>query len=171
VADLRRGGGAKVLYAIASCLAGPVLAAISLGLVGHTLLGNRFGRNARFLSLGNAIPAGLMGGVAHYYLNQATFFLTAALSVPTAVALAQIRCADQIRHVEPIKTPVPVDGREVILLKLSALAVDVVNDGVDRGSCRSGTRRLAAGDAALADANCPGVQIAFRATGCLHYNF
>src|SRR4051794_26447930 len=31
--------GAKVLHAIASCLAGPVLAAISLGLVGHTLLG------------------------------------------------------------------------------------------------------------------------------------
>jgi MFS family permease len=28
---------AKVLHAIASCLAGPVLAAISLGLVGHTL--------------------------------------------------------------------------------------------------------------------------------------
>jgi hypothetical protein len=57
--------GAKVLHAIASCLAGPVLAAISLGLVGHTLLGSRLGRNARFLSLGNAIAAGLMGGVAY----------------------------------------------------------------------------------------------------------
>jgi hypothetical protein len=70
--------GAKVLHAIASCLAGPVLAAISLGLVGHTLLGSRLGRNVRFLSLGNAIAAGLMGGVAHYYSNQAIFFLTAA---------------------------------------------------------------------------------------------
>ena len=86
--------GAKLLHAIASCLAGPVLAAISLGLVGHTLLSSRLGRNARFLSLGNAITAGLMGGVAHYYSNQAIFFLTAAFGVPTLVALAQIRSTD-----------------------------------------------------------------------------
>ncbi len=86
--------GAKVLHAIASCLAGPVLSAISLGLVGHTLLGRRLGRNVRFLSLGNAIAAGLMGGIAYYYSNQAIFFLTAALGVPTLVALAHIRSAD-----------------------------------------------------------------------------
>jgi MFS family permease len=86
--------GAKVLHAIASCLAGPVLAAISLGLVGHTLLGRRLGRNARFLSLGNAITAGLMGAVAHYHSNQAIFFLAAALGVPTLIALAQIRSAE-----------------------------------------------------------------------------
>jgi MFS family permease len=85
---------AKVLHAIASCLAGPLLAAISLGLVGHTLLAIRLGRNVRFLSLGNAIAAGLMGGVAHYYSNQAIFFLTAAFGVPTLIALAMIRSAD-----------------------------------------------------------------------------
>ena len=51
---------AKVLHAIASCLAGPVLAAISLGLIGHTLMSTRLGRNSSFLSLGNAIAAGLM---------------------------------------------------------------------------------------------------------------
>ena len=86
--------GAKLLHAIASCLAGPVLAAISLGLVGHALLGHRLGRNVRFLSLGNAIAAGLMGGVAHYYSNQAIFFLTAAFGVPALVALAMIRSTD-----------------------------------------------------------------------------
>lgn len=85
---------AKVLHALASCLAGPVLAAISLGLVGHTLLASRLGRNVRFLSLGNAIAAGLMGGVAHYYSNQAIFFLTAAFGIPALVALAQIRSAE-----------------------------------------------------------------------------
>jgi len=82
---------AKLLHALASCLSGPVLAAISLGLVGHTLLSTRLGRNARFLSLGNAIAAGLMGMVAYYYSNQAIFLLTAALGVPTLIALAQIR--------------------------------------------------------------------------------
>jgi len=86
--------GAKLLHAIASCLAGPVLAAISLGLVGHALLGSRLGRNARFLSLGNAVAAGVMGGVAYYSSNQAIFFLTAAVGIPALMALAQIRSAD-----------------------------------------------------------------------------
>jgi MFS family permease len=85
---------AKILHAVASCLAGPVLAAISLGLVGHRLLGSRLGRNVRYLSLGNAIAAGLMGAAAHFYSNQAIFFLTAALGIPAVVALAQIRSAD-----------------------------------------------------------------------------
>ena len=85
---------AKLLHALASCLAGPVLAAISLGLVGYAGLSTRLGRNARFLSLGNAIAAGLMGAVAYYYSNQAIFFLTAALGIPTLIALAQIRAAD-----------------------------------------------------------------------------
>jgi MFS family permease len=85
---------AKLLHAMASCLAGPVLAAISLGLVGYAQLGVRLGRNARFLSLGNAIAAGMMGAVAHYYTNQAIFFFTAALAVPALFALAQIRASD-----------------------------------------------------------------------------
>jgi MFS family permease len=85
---------AKLLHAMASCLAGPVLASISLGLVGYSLLSSRLGRNARFLSLGNAIAAGLMGGVAYFYSNQAIFFLTAALAIPTLLALVQIRSGD-----------------------------------------------------------------------------
>jgi MFS family permease len=86
--------GAKVLHAFASCLLGPALAAVSLGLVGYTLLSVRLGRNARFLSLGNAIAAGGMGVFGYYLSNRAIFFLTAALCVPTFVALAQIRSGD-----------------------------------------------------------------------------
>jgi MFS family permease len=86
--------GAKVLHAIASCLLGPALAAVSLGLVGYALLSVRLGRNARFLSLGNAIAAGVMGGFGYYLSNRAIFFLTAALCVPSFVALAQIRSGD-----------------------------------------------------------------------------
>jgi MFS family permease len=85
---------AKVLHAIASCLAGPVLAAISLGIVGHAQLASRLGRNTRFLSLGNAIAAGAMGGVAYYHSDQAIFFLTAALGVPALVALGMVRSCD-----------------------------------------------------------------------------
>jgi MFS family permease len=101
---------AKLLHALASCLAGPVLAAISLGLVGHTLLASRLGRNVRFLSLGNAIAAGLMGGVAHYYSNQAIFFLTAAFGIPALSALAQIRSADIDPELARGGTSKPQDG-------------------------------------------------------------
>ena len=85
---------AKVLHAVASCLLGPTLAAISLGLVGHALLSVRLGRNARFLSLGNAIAAGVMGGFGYYISNQSIFFLTAALCIPALVSLAQIQARD-----------------------------------------------------------------------------
>ena len=85
---------AKILHAIASSLLGPTLVAMSLGLVGHALFSNRLGRNVRFLSLGNAIAAGVAGGIAYYYSNQAIFFLTAALGVPTLIALAQISSSE-----------------------------------------------------------------------------
>ena len=85
---------AKVLHAIASSLLGPTLVAMSLGLVGHALFSIRLGRNVRFLSLGNAIAAGVAGGIAYYYSNQAIFFLTAALGAPTLIALAQISSSE-----------------------------------------------------------------------------
>ncbi|HMI12075.1 MAG TPA: MFS transporter [Bradyrhizobium sp.] len=85
---------AKVQHAIASSLLGPTLVAMSLGLVGHALFSIRLGRNVRFLSLGNAIAAGVAGGIAYYYSNQAIFFLTAALGVPTLIALAQINSSE-----------------------------------------------------------------------------
>jgi MFS family permease len=85
---------AKVLHAIANSLLAPTLAAMSLGLVGHALFSIRLGRNVRFLSLGNAIAAGVSGGIAYYYSNQAIFFLTAALGVPTLITLAQISSSE-----------------------------------------------------------------------------
>ena len=39
--------GAKLLHSTASCILGPSIAAISLGLVGHKAVAERFGRNAR----------------------------------------------------------------------------------------------------------------------------
>lgn len=85
---------AKVLHAIGSCLVGPALAAISLGLVGHARLSVRLGRNARYLSLGNAIAAAAMGVAGYFYTNRAIFVLTAALGVPTLLALTQIRASE-----------------------------------------------------------------------------
>jgi predicted MFS family arabinose efflux permease len=85
---------AKLLHAVASCLVGPAMAAISLGLVGHALLSVRLGRNARFLSLGNAIAAAIMGVIGYYFTNRAIFLFTAGLGLPTLLALAFIRPED-----------------------------------------------------------------------------
>ena len=74
---------AKLLHAVASCLVGPTMATISLGLVGYALLSVRLGRNARFLSLGNVIAAAVMGIIGYYLTNRAIFMFTAALGVPT----------------------------------------------------------------------------------------
>ncbi len=53
-------------------------------------LGERFGRNASFGSIGNAMAAGLMGGVGYWVSSRATFFLGAALALPGLLALRAI---------------------------------------------------------------------------------
>jgi len=85
--------GSRMLHAAASCVLGPVVAAISLGLVGHAALGARLGRNARFASIGNGIAAAGMG-LCGYISNQGVFVLTAALAAPAILALMRIRTKD-----------------------------------------------------------------------------
>ena len=86
---------AQILQAAGSSVVSPAIAAISLGLVGHAASGERFGRNARFASIGNGLAAAGMGVVGYFWSTQAVFLVTAALIVPTLIALAQIR-ADEI---------------------------------------------------------------------------
>ena len=51
-------------------------AAISLGLVGHALIGERLGRNARFASVGNGLAAAVMGAVGYLLSARAVFVVT-----------------------------------------------------------------------------------------------
>ena len=78
---------AKLLHSAASCVLGPAIGAISLGLVGHSGLAERLGRNARFASVGAGLAAAGMGTVGYLVSNQAIFFVTAALCAPTLLAL------------------------------------------------------------------------------------
>jgi MFS family permease len=82
---------AAVLHAMASCVLGPAIAAISLGLVGPLAIGERLGRNARFASLGNGSAAALMGAVGYYISNRSVFLVTFLLAIPTLLALWRIR--------------------------------------------------------------------------------
>jgi MFS family permease len=85
---------AKLLHVASSSVLGPAIAAITLGLVGHAAVGPRLGRNARFASIGNGLAAGLMGAIGYLVSPQAVFLVTAALALPTLLALGQIRESD-----------------------------------------------------------------------------
>ena len=72
---------AMVLHSAASCVLGPAIAAISLGLVGHAGMAERLGRNARFAALGNGFAAAGMGACGYFWSNEAVFFLTLLCAV------------------------------------------------------------------------------------------
>src|SRR5262245_28750602 len=58
---------AATLQAASSCVLGPAMAAISLGLVGHGGIAERLGRNARFASIGNGVAAAAMGALGYQF--------------------------------------------------------------------------------------------------------
>ncbi|MBS0270079.1 MAG: MFS transporter, partial [Proteobacteria bacterium] len=97
---------AQVFHSAASVVIGPALAAISLGLVGHNLIGERMGRNARFSSLGSMFAAASMGASGYYLSSQAVFFVSAAMTIPAVMALYLIQPSDFHREeLEPKHEP------------------------------------------------------------------
>jgi predicted MFS family arabinose efflux permease len=82
---------AATLHAAASCVLGPAIAAISLGLVGPLAIGERLGRNARFASLGNGVAAAVMGTAGYLLSSRSVFLVTFLLAIPTLIALSRIR--------------------------------------------------------------------------------
>jgi MFS family permease len=90
---------ARAIHAAASCVLGPAIAVISLNLVGHTGLGERIGRNARFASIGAGVSAAAMGACGYWLSDRSILFLTAILVVPALFALARVRT----RNVQPIE--------------------------------------------------------------------
>src|SRR3954468_13571824 len=82
---------AATVHALASCVLGPAIAAISLGLVGPLAIGERLGRNARFASLGNGSAAALMGACGYLLSRRSVFLVTLILAMPTLFALSLIR--------------------------------------------------------------------------------
>ena len=82
---------AATLHAAASCVLGPAIAAISLGLVGPFAIGERLGRNARYASLGNGVAAAVMGTCGYLLSSRSVFLVTFVLAIPTLLALSRIR--------------------------------------------------------------------------------
>ena len=115
---------AEVSHAFASCMLGPAIAAISLGVAGQArgATGERLGRNARFASIGNGTAAGLMAVVGRLAGAQAVFLLGAALALPGLWALRLIRSPEPTSGPEPDQ---PASRRaRMALAGLGALLTD-----------------------------------------------
>ncbi|MBV9754310.1 MAG: MFS transporter [Hyphomicrobiales bacterium] len=98
---------ANVLHAAASCVLGPAIVAISLGLVGHRGISERLGRNVRSLSIGNGLAAAGMGACGYFLSKESVFYVTAVLSVPALLSLARIREAE----IDPVRAHAGVPKR------------------------------------------------------------
>jgi MFS family permease len=85
---------ALVLQGLTGGLLGPAIAAISLGLVGHSSLAERLGRNQRFASAGVLTTTAVMGAIGYFLSYQAIFLASATLALPSLVALSRIRPAE-----------------------------------------------------------------------------
>jgi MFS family permease len=130
---------AAALHAAASCVLGPCIVAMTLGLVGHAAIGERLGRNARFASIGNGVAAAFMGGVGYLLSPRWVFVVTALLLIPAMIALSRIRPVEvdpERAHGGPVEsTPdhAPVDvrtllrKRELLILAGCALMFHLAN--------------------------------------------
>ena len=82
------------LQGISGGILGPAIAAISLGVVGHSALPERLGRNQRFAASGSLAAAALMGLIGFVFSYRSIFLLVVALTLPLFVALGRIHAAD-----------------------------------------------------------------------------
>jgi MFS family permease len=115
--------GARVLHAAASCILGPTIAALSLGLVGHAALGERLGRNARLASIGAGVAALAMGATGQFHSNQAVFIFTAVLVIPALAALRHIRTNGPDAKPAQDSAPVAVGGGACRLFRNRELVI------------------------------------------------
>jgi predicted MFS family arabinose efflux permease len=81
----------QLLIGSAGAFLGPLLAAITLGIVGKSAFDRQFGRNQAFNSAGNVFTALLLAAISFTLGNRTIFLTAAALALP---ALAVLRMLD-----------------------------------------------------------------------------
>jgi MFS family permease len=129
---------ASVLHALASCVLGPAIAAISLGLVGHAAIGQRLGRNARFASIGNGLAAAAMGALGYLLSARAVFGVTVLLLLPALWALRYIAAGEinperahgappPERHKPPIRPGALMQNRPLLIFAGCMLLFHLAN--------------------------------------------
>lgn len=89
--------GGQVMMGVAAAWFTPVIAAITLGMVGHKALDRRVGRNETFNHGGNVFAALMAGLIGFYVRTEGIFVLLAVMSIISSVAIWRIR-EDDIDH-------------------------------------------------------------------------
>ena len=85
---------AEALHGFASCTLGPCIAAMTVAIAGRAGLSLRFGRNARYSAIGNALGAALLGAIGYYVSSQSVFFMAAILTFPAIALVWPLRVLD-----------------------------------------------------------------------------
>jgi MFS family permease len=85
---------ASIIQGLTGGILGLGVAAITMGLVEHKAVAERFGRNQRFASMGGLAAAGIMGVIGYFHSTEDIFFASAAFEVPVLLTLAAIRAGD-----------------------------------------------------------------------------
>ncbi len=80
----------QAISALAGSVFAPAIAAISLGLTGPGAFTRRMGRNETFNHAGNACSAVLAGGLAYLFGPVAVFYLMAAMTVASLIAISRV---------------------------------------------------------------------------------
>lgn len=80
----------QAISAIAGSVFAPAIAAISLGITGPAAFTRRIGRNESFNHAGNACSALLAGGFAYLFGPVAVFYLMAAMTVGSILAVSRV---------------------------------------------------------------------------------
>ena len=83
-------GLAQFLIGGAGAFIGPLLAAITLGMVGKRAFDRQFGRNQGFNSAGNVFAALMLAAVSYRLGNRAIFLVSALLAIPAVLSLCRI---------------------------------------------------------------------------------
>jgi len=85
---------ASIMQGATGGVLGLGVAAITMGLVNHEAIAERFGRNQRFASMGGLAAAAIMGFIGDFLYTQDIFFASAAFDIPVLLALFALRTAD-----------------------------------------------------------------------------
>src|SRR5215469_7696692 len=85
---------ASIMQGATGGVLGLGVAAITMGLVDHKAIAERFGRNQRFASIGGLAAAAMMGLIGDLASTEDIFFASAAFDVPVLMTLFAIRTAD-----------------------------------------------------------------------------
>ncbi len=83
--------GCQILIGLAAAFFPPAIAAITLGLVGHSKLDRRIGRNETFNHSGNVLAATLAAIVGQFISRKGIFFLVGAMAVGSAISARSLR--------------------------------------------------------------------------------